>query len=122
MREDGGYEVPLKKGDTVAFTSVPFKQTDFAIRPISVNQEGRNLFGLSDKTVRLPGHEHYFPESPKTPSTKSRPTVAANAKRFVHEGSPTGRLFAFQYEIRLTDTTENVSKPILDRVGLRFDK
>jgi len=34
------------------------------------------------------------------------------------KGLPEGR--AFQFEFRLTDTTENKSKPIMDRVTVRF--
>ncbi|MDF7800127.1 hypothetical protein P4C99_11680 [Pontiellaceae bacterium B1224] len=58
---DGGmFQIALQQGDTVVFTPVALEETDFTIRPIAVADESKNLFGLSEKTERLPGHQHYY--------------------------------------------------------------
>lgn len=59
MQKHGYYEVGLKKGQSVTFTPVPIAAADLTIRPIAVAEEQRNLFGLSEKTTRLPGHQYY---------------------------------------------------------------
>ncbi|VGO18338.1 glycosyl hydrolase family 95 catalytic domain-containing protein [Pontiella sulfatireligans] len=59
-RDDGVYEIALKKGDRVTFTPVDLKQADLSIAPITVRETDRNLFGLSEKTTRLPGHKFYY--------------------------------------------------------------
>jgi len=58
--EGGMYKIALKKGETVTFTSVALEKTDFSIQPIPVSADEHNLFGLSEKTARLPGHQHYY--------------------------------------------------------------
>ena len=58
--EDEMYEVALKKGDTVTFTPIAMEKTDFNVQPIPVSADEHNLFGLSEKTARLPGHRHYY--------------------------------------------------------------
>ena len=58
--ESGMYEVALKKGDRITFTPVALKKTDLSIQPIPVNGADHNLFGLNEKTTRLPGHKHYY--------------------------------------------------------------
>ncbi|MDF7823548.1 hypothetical protein P4B35_05945 [Pontiellaceae bacterium B12227] len=63
--EDGFYRVELKKGETVAFTREPFAKTDFSIQPIPVSAGEQNLFGLSEKTTRLPGHKNYYKKDSK---------------------------------------------------------
>lgn len=57
---DGVFEVDLKKGETVLFTPVALEQTDRSIAPIPVSESDRNLFGLNEKTTRLPGHKFYY--------------------------------------------------------------
>ena len=64
-RADGGYEVPLKQGETVTFAPVAFEQVDLTIKPIPVAEANRNLFGLNEKTTRLPGHQQYYKEPKK---------------------------------------------------------
>jgi pimeloyl-ACP methyl ester carboxylesterase len=89
--KDGRYRVPLKKGATVTFTPVALNQADLVIKPISVGKEGRNLFGLNEKTTRLPGHQHYYGTSPKssnrkapaTPVKASRDPLPSKAGRYV---------------------------------------
>ena len=57
------YTVPLKKGETVIFANSELEEVDFAIQPIPVAAEQQNLFGLNEKTTRLPGHVHYYGDS-----------------------------------------------------------
>jgi hypothetical protein len=60
--ENGIYQIALKKGDRVTFTRVELEKTDLSIAPIPVNESDHNLFGLNEKTTRLPGHKHYYKE------------------------------------------------------------
>lgn len=57
--ENGNFEIPLKKGQSVTFSSAALEKVDFTIQPIPVGKADRNLFGLNEKTTRLPGHQHY---------------------------------------------------------------
>ncbi|MFC5050447.1 hypothetical protein ACFPK9_07465 [Rubritalea spongiae] len=58
--EDGMYTIDLKKGQTVTFTPVDITQADMQIAPLSINEKNSHLFGLSEKTKRLPGHQFYY--------------------------------------------------------------
>ncbi len=58
--ESGTYEITLSKGDRVTFTPVGLNETDLTIESIPVSEANRNLFGLSEKTSRLPGHVFYY--------------------------------------------------------------
>ena len=58
--EGGVHQIALKKGQNVTFTSVALEETDLSIQPIPVNEADHNLFGLNEKTTRLPGHRHYY--------------------------------------------------------------
>ncbi|MDF7806351.1 hypothetical protein P4E94_02805 [Pontiellaceae bacterium B12219] len=61
VRVDGSmYQIALKKGGTVLFSAMALEDTDLSIQPIPVSEADRNLFGLSEKTSRLPGHKHYY--------------------------------------------------------------
>lgn len=60
MLDDGFYQIELQKGETVTFSRTQYKDTDFTIEPIPVSEAERNLFGLSEKTTRLPGHKYYY--------------------------------------------------------------
>jgi len=73
---DGSYRVPLKKGETVVFAPVALSQADLKVEPIPVGEKDRNLFGLNEKTTRLPGYDHYYGGSYK-PATGSRPEPQA---------------------------------------------
>jgi hypothetical protein len=76
VRDDGSYEVPLKKGETVRFVSAASGVADLKIMPIPVGEEDRNLFGLNEKTTRLPGHQHYYAARPKSiPASKPKPKL-----------------------------------------------
>ncbi len=46
--------------------------------------------------------------------------VAKTPAKLDLKGLPEG--FGFQFEVRLTDTTENASKPILDKIQMTFEK
>ena len=58
--KSGMYEITLNIGDRVTFTPVDLDEADLTIEPIPVSKAIRNLFGLSDKTSRLPGHAFYY--------------------------------------------------------------
>ena len=53
-------EITLSKGDRVTFVPANREAADRTIEPIPVSRVNRNLFGLSGKTTRLPGHQHYY--------------------------------------------------------------
>jgi len=57
--EQGFYEIKLSKGELVIFTPNELKNTELTIEPIPVSEANRNLFGMSKKTERLPGHKFY---------------------------------------------------------------
>jgi hypothetical protein len=58
--DEGLYHVAITKGDTVMFTPVALEDSDLSITPIPVSEADRNPLGLSEKTMRLPGHRHYY--------------------------------------------------------------
>lgn len=58
--ETGFFEIALKKGEMVTFTPVALEKADLKIEPIPVSEADRNLFGLSTKTERMPGHAYYY--------------------------------------------------------------
>ncbi|MFC7337754.1 hypothetical protein ACFQY0_11240 [Haloferula chungangensis] len=67
LRDDEGfYQIDIGKGEQVTFTAKPLEETDFHIEPIPVDDDDRHLFGLSEKTLRLPGHRHYYKERSST--------------------------------------------------------
>ncbi|MCM2375058.1 glycosyl hydrolase family 95 catalytic domain-containing protein [Aporhodopirellula aestuarii] len=74
VRADGSYELSLEKGETVTFSAGSLALSDMTINPIPVAEADRNLFGLNEKTKRLPGHQHYYPERPNSASTSKAPT------------------------------------------------
>lgn len=57
--ENGFYTIDLKKGESAVFSARSLKKTDFAIRPITIEEKDKNKFGYSDKTKKLPGHKYY---------------------------------------------------------------
>lgn len=63
--EQGFYEIDLRKGETATFTPVALEKADLRIEAIPVSKADSNLFGLSEKTTRLPGHHFYFKEHGK---------------------------------------------------------
>lgn len=62
---DGFREINLDKGDSVILSRNTIEKTDLQIKAIPVKDTHRNLFGLSQKTLRLPGHRFYFKEQRK---------------------------------------------------------
>ncbi|WP_018970896.1 glycosyl hydrolase family 95 catalytic domain-containing protein [Rubritalea marina] len=59
LTAQGCYSIDLNKGETVIFTPVNLADTDLVISPLPMDQSHHHLFGLSDKTKRLPGHQFY---------------------------------------------------------------
>ena len=55
----GFYIFDLKKGESVLFTAPKIRPEDCVIAALPVAKEQSNLFGLSKKTERLPGHKFY---------------------------------------------------------------
>ncbi len=58
----GAYIIPLKKGEEVTFSKKPlseYAEGELVITNIEVAAENNHLFGYSEKTKRLPSHEHY---------------------------------------------------------------
>ena len=60
--EDGFYQIELNKGDVAVLAVEELKESDLSVAAIPVGEARRNLFGLNDKTTRLPGHPFYYPE------------------------------------------------------------
>jgi alpha-L-fucosidase 2 len=85
-RESGAHKISIKKGQTAVFTPVALEQTNLSIDPIPVEEKDRNLFGLNEKTTRLPGHQYYHKEKP----TRHRP-VAPKRKPVAKGSLPSGR-------------------------------
>jgi hypothetical protein len=54
------YEIAITKGESVIITSLPLKDVDMTIEALPVADEDKNLFGLSEKTTRLPGYNYYY--------------------------------------------------------------
>jgi hypothetical protein len=54
------YEIAITKGESLTITSLPLKDVDMTIEAIPVADEDKNLFGLNEKTTRLPGYNYYF--------------------------------------------------------------
>lgn len=75
--EGGFYAIDLKQGEVATLTPVALSQADLTIEPIPVSQADENLFGLSEKTLRLPGHQFYYPEKHATASAPKAAPVAA---------------------------------------------
>ena len=65
-REDGSHEITMGKGSQVTFTRKSIEDTDFKIEALPVEEAQRHPFGLSERTTRLPGHQHYYKESHRT--------------------------------------------------------
>lgn len=88
----GGFiEIELNKGETATLSPVELSQTNLRIEPNPVGQENYNLFGLNKKTVRLPGHQHYY----KQPGGKPKRNLTKPAKNspatVIKEPLPAGR-------------------------------
>lgn len=60
---NGFYEISINKGDHVILSRTSLGNTDLTIKAIPVDKANHNLFGLHDKTLRLPGYHFYFKES-----------------------------------------------------------
>lgn len=63
---EGFYDIKLSKGDTVTFVPVDLDKADLSITPVSVSESNTHLFGLNEKTTRLPGHHFYFKETQRS--------------------------------------------------------
>lgn len=58
--ENGFYQIALEAGQTAIITPQKLSKTDLNIQPLPVANADLNLFGLHEKTERLPGHGNYF--------------------------------------------------------------
>jgi hypothetical protein len=119
-RKDGGYDVPITKGQVATFA---IEQADMDIQPVPVGEEKHNLFGLNEKTTRLPGHQHYYKESAGRPNKTLKISQSVSKKplpagRFVRielpalsgvEGPGTGRVLSLA-EVEVFVGGKNVAK------------
>ncbi|MGB7325112.1 MAG: hypothetical protein WBD31_09585 [Rubripirellula sp.] len=60
FENEGFYELKIQQGDIAILTPTVIEETDMSIQPIDVSAANRNLFGLSEKTERLPSHKFYY--------------------------------------------------------------
>ncbi|MGJ8672915.1 glycosyl hydrolase family 95 catalytic domain-containing protein [Rubritalea sp.] len=58
--QDGMYHLDLKKGQVAVFSAKDIKDLNMSVQPIPISEAQHNLFGLSEKTKRLPGHKQYY--------------------------------------------------------------
>ncbi|MBU2877945.1 MULTISPECIES: glycosyl hydrolase family 95 catalytic domain-containing protein [Aliiglaciecola] len=61
FRDDSGfYQIKLSKGERAILTKANIENTALSIKPTPINPEEWNMFGLNEKTKRLPGHHYYY--------------------------------------------------------------
>ncbi|WP_158972769.1 hypothetical protein [Paraglaciecola sp. L3A3] len=60
--ESGFYAIDVAKGQRVLFMSPEITAADLVIKPQNIKKSQQNLFGLNDKTTRLPSHAFYYHE------------------------------------------------------------
>jgi len=60
--DKGFYSIDLAKGQHVLFTPREIIASDLVIKSQHIEKSKQNLFGLSDKTTRLPSHKYYYNE------------------------------------------------------------
>lgn len=62
IKEDGNgfYHVDLAKDERVLFMSPQASESDLVITSLNLAKSEQNLFGLNDKTTRLPSHSFYY--------------------------------------------------------------
>ena len=60
--EKGFVHVELAKGERVLFMSPNVTQKELFITSSDIEKSQQNLFGLSNKTTRLPSHSYYYKE------------------------------------------------------------
>ncbi|MEP4889956.1 MAG: hypothetical protein ABJV04_08015 [Aliiglaciecola sp.] len=58
--ENGFLHIALAKGERVLLMSPHISQTDLFIRSEDIEKSQQNLFGLNQKTTRLPSHKFYY--------------------------------------------------------------
>ena len=58
--ENGFLHVKLAKGARVLFMSPEINQSDLFITSSDIEKSQQHLFGLSEKTKRLPSHQFYY--------------------------------------------------------------
>ena len=115
---DGMYEIELERGDVATLTPVDLEDADLVIQPIAVGEEGRNLFGLNEKTTRLPGYDHYYgtprkkqskPTSSLQPAKVSKKPLPAAPVRYVRIELPgKGRVLSLA-EVEVVAGGKNVA-------------
>jgi hypothetical protein len=61
--ENGFFHIELAKGERALFTLPHISQGDLFINSQDIEKSQQNLFGLSEKTTRLPSHTYYYGEN-----------------------------------------------------------
>ncbi|MDQ8195646.1 discoidin domain-containing protein [Coraliomargarita sp. SDUM461004] len=109
---DGLYKLPLRKGETALITATALSQTDLTIEAIPVASESLNLFGLNEKTTRLPGHQHYYKEpnvTPREPSKVLSKRVPLPAGRYVRIELPGAERTLSLAEVEVFEEGKNIA-------------
>ena len=109
ITNDGFYNVALKKGDTAIFSPVTLKSTNLSIEAISVAEDSRNLFGLNDKTTRLPGHQNYYPEKGLLAKLAKPIPMPVSKGRFVRIELPGNERILSLAEVEIYEGGKNVA-------------
>ncbi len=60
--ENGFFHIELAKGERALFMSPNVTQKELFITSSDIEKSQQNLFGLSNKTTRLPSHSYYYKE------------------------------------------------------------
>ena len=60
--KNGFFHIHLAKGKRALFVASDAIQSDLIIKTQSIEKSKQNLFGLNDKTTRLPSHKYYYNE------------------------------------------------------------
>jgi hypothetical protein len=55
----GFYHISSVQGDVVTFTALDIAKVDLSVNPTPVKKSKQNMFGLNEKTKRLPGDGYY---------------------------------------------------------------
>ena len=58
--KDGFFHITLSRGERVLFLDPETTESDLNISSRDIKKSDQNLFGLNDKTTRLPSHSYYY--------------------------------------------------------------
>ncbi|MGB1127438.1 MAG: glycosyl hydrolase family 95 catalytic domain-containing protein, partial [Opitutales bacterium] len=108
--DDGFYELALKAGDTAMLTPAKWSHVEPRIQALPVAEAKRNLFGLNDKTTRLPGHQFYYPEAAPRATTSAKPIpMPASKGRFVRIELPGNERILSLAEVEVFSEGKNIA-------------